>query len=155
MCALRGCSESRNNIDDKDPCQTRQANEPLPAVLLPPLPALTALRIGLCSGGPFPRLAYILSSIHSTPALTSITFTFDRWWHGEHFPSSDPWVEVDKWLAKMALQTEVKRSLTVKLAQQQEDGRPWKNISPSSGRLEANLDRNRCRQQLRSRNIHT
>ena len=87
---------------DEDPSQTRQANEPLPAVLLPPLPALTTLKIGLCSGGPFPHLADILSSIHLAPALTSITFTFDRWWYGEYFPSSDPWAEVDKWLARMA-----------------------------------------------------
>ena len=115
---------------DEDPSQTRQANEPLPAVLLPPLPALTTLRIGLCSGGPFPRLAHVLSSIHSAPALTSITFTFDRWWYGEYFPSSDPWVEVDKWLAKMALQTEVKGSLTMILAQQREDGTALEGYFP-------------------------
>ena len=38
-------------------------------------------------------------------------------WYG----SSGPWVDVDKWLARMAMQTKVKGSLTVILAQWSED----------------------------------
>ena len=79
------------------------------------------MHIDLCSGGPFPRLVYILSSIHSAPALTSLTFTPEEGWYGGCFPSSGPWVDVDKWLARMALQTEVKGSLTVVLVQRLEE----------------------------------
>jgi hypothetical protein len=99
-----------------------QANKTLPAVPLPPLPALTTVHIDLRSGGPFPHLVYILSSIHSAPALTSVTFTPEEGWYGERFPSSGPWVDVDKWLAQMTLQTEVKGNLTVVLVQRLDEG---------------------------------
>jgi hypothetical protein len=115
-------------LADRHPSRTLQANEPTPAVPLPPLPALTTLRIGLFSGGPFARLTHILTSIHSAPALSSITLTSDGGWHGEYFPSSGPWVEVDKWLAKMALQ--VRGSLTVTMAERLEDGLVWEEPLP-------------------------
>ena len=44
------------------------------AVSLPPLFALATLHIEIFRSQPFARLAYILSSIHSAPALASITF---------------------------------------------------------------------------------
>jgi hypothetical protein len=80
---------------------------------------------------PWSFVTIVYSMTHGKKVTeTCVTFTFDRWWYGEYFPSSDPWVEVDKWLAKMARQTEVKGSLTVKLAQQQEDGTALEGYFP-------------------------
>jgi hypothetical protein len=52
--------------------------------------------------------------------LASITFAQDEWCPDIDF-SLGPWVEMDKWLARMAVQTEVKGGLVVILARWPED----------------------------------
>jgi hypothetical protein len=124
----QGAETVLKRLSDRHPSRTLQGNESPPAVPLPPLPALTTLRIRPSSDGPLAPLTHILSSIHSAPALTSITFTSGGAWHGEYFPSSGSWVEVDKWLAKMALQ--VRGSLAVTMAELLEDGLVWEEPFP-------------------------
>jgi hypothetical protein len=116
-------------LTDQHPSES-QAHQSPSVIPLPPLPALTTLRIDLRLSSPFPRLAYILSSIHSGPALASITFASDGGWYGERFPSSGPWVDVDRWLAKMALQTEARGGLAVVMTQQSEGGPAWEGSLP-------------------------
>ena len=53
-------------------------DQSLPVVSLPPLLALTTMKILLCSDEPFARLAYILSSIHTALALVSVTLTSQK-----------------------------------------------------------------------------
>ena len=48
-----------------------------------------------------------MSPIHSAPALASITFRSEEGLFRKHFPILGPWVDVDKWLARMVLQTEI------------------------------------------------
>ena len=87
------------------------------------------MNIVLLEGEPFTRLAYILSRIHSAPALASIVFTSEEWPTYRCFPS-DLWVDVDEWLARMEVQTKVKGGLAVKLVQQPEDGPFWEGCLP-------------------------
>jgi hypothetical protein len=117
-------------LADQRPSRTLQANKPPPAIHLPPLPALTTMRIGLRSGRPSARLNCILSSVRSAPALASITFTSEGGWYGKRFPSSGPWVDIDKWLARMTLQAEVKGSLVVIMVQRPEDWPVWEGSLP-------------------------
>jgi hypothetical protein len=109
--------------------KTLQAKESPSAVPLPPLPALTTVHVDLLSEEPSPRLAHILSTIHSAPVITSVTFTSDGW-YGEYFPSSGPWVDVDRWLVRMTLQTEVEGSLAVKMVQRPEEEPVWEESLP-------------------------
>jgi hypothetical protein len=117
-------------LTDQRPSRTLQANKPPPAIPLPPLPVLTTMRIGLRSGRPSARLNCILSSVRSAPALASITFTSEGGWYGKRFPSSGPWVDIDKWLARMTLQAEVKGSLVVIMVQRPEDWPVWEGSLP-------------------------
>ena len=96
---------------------------------LPPFPVIATLNIDLREGDPFPRLAYILSCIRSAPALASVVFTSDEWPTGGCFPSG-LWVDMDKWLARMATQTKAKGGLTVILAQQPGDEPVWEGCLP-------------------------
>jgi len=74
---------------------------PLPEVHLPPLSALARVEIQLYSEGISGRLVDLLSSIHSAPALSSVTFTFPVRHGASVFPPPGPWVGVDKWLARL------------------------------------------------------
>jgi hypothetical protein len=69
-------------LADQLPSQTLRVNKSPPTVPLPPLPAFTNMGIGLRSGRPTTRFAYILSPIYSAPALASIAFTSEGWWYG-------------------------------------------------------------------------
>ena len=95
-------------------------NESPFVALLPPFPALTTVNVELFAGRPSARLAYILSRIHSAPTLASIVFTLEEWPSGGCLPPG-LWNEVDEWLARMVVQTEVEGSLTVILEQRPED----------------------------------
>ena len=77
VCALWGRSGSRNGID----APHRSTSFPTASIKQAPLvipvlpqPALTPVGIGLRLGRPSARLTYILSNVHSVPALASITF---------------------------------------------------------------------------------
>lgn len=112
------------------PFPIHQASESPSVDPLPPLPSLTNMGIRLLPGEPYARLAYVLSSIRSAPALASVTFTAEEWRSGEYFSFAGPWVDMDKWLARMALQTEVRGGLTVTLVQWPEDEPIWKEYLP-------------------------
>jgi hypothetical protein len=75
---------------------------PLPQVHLPPLSTLTKVNIHLCSNDVSGRLADLLSSIHSAPALSSVTFTFPARHAACAFSSSGRWIGVDKRLGRLA-----------------------------------------------------
>ena len=63
-----------------------------------------------------------MSSIHSAPALASITFRSEEGWFRKHVPFLGPWVDMDKWLARMALQSDIRGGLTVVMVRRPGDG---------------------------------
>ena len=67
---------------------------------LPPLPALTSLKIFITGHDPSPRLISTLSSISSVPALASIAL--ESWWEFPSEPNSTTWDHLNKWLSRMA-----------------------------------------------------
>jgi hypothetical protein len=79
-----------------------------PPIHLPSLPALTTLLIDLCDeDDPSPHLTNILCSIGSAPALTSISIEYYDWDSIERPPEEDPWVDVDRWLSRIAKHAKV------------------------------------------------
>jgi hypothetical protein len=107
-----------------------------PPIHLPSLPALTTLVIEVCMCGPSPRLSRILCSIGSAPALTSISIECVDW-DTIIRPLEDPWVDMDRWLSRIAKHAKVKGSFTLTLTGWPEGKSVWKDSCPSSGSLEA------------------
>ena len=114
-------SRSRLGIVDK----------PLPEDHLPPFSALTRVRIRLYFGNVSGRLANLLSSIHSAPTLSTATFKFPARHSALAFPSSGPWVMVDKWLAWLASDRgETKGGITVTLGGWPDGDSNWERYFP-------------------------
>ena len=90
-------------------------------------PALATLSVGLRLGGPSLHLTTLLHSISSAPALISVIIGSDEWPDPE-FPFPNPWVEMDKWLARMAEHTRDKGGLRVTLRRWQEGQSVWKGF---------------------------
>jgi len=61
-----------------------------------------------------PRLIAILSSISSAPALGSVTIGHDMW-SDINQPFQVQWVDMDRWLARVAQQARVQGGLSVTL----------------------------------------
>jgi len=80
----------------------RMLHTPLPEVHLPPLPALARVDIQLYSEGVSGRLVDLLSSIHSAPVLSPVTFKFPVRFRASGFPPPGCWVDMDNWLARLA-----------------------------------------------------
>jgi len=89
-----------------------------PPIDIPSLTALTTLSIEFCMVDPSPRLTNILCHIPPIPMLTSITMGHVAW------PDSDTnvehafqgrWVEIDRWLARLAGHAGVQGGLSVTL----------------------------------------
>jgi len=87
-----------------------------PPIDIPSLTALTILSIEFCMVNPSPRLTSILCHIPSIPMSTSITMGHAAW------PNSDTdtehafqgrWVEIDRWLARLARHARVQGGLSV------------------------------------------
>jgi len=78
------------------------------------LPALTTLDLNLQNGDPSPHLINILSSISSAPALGSVTFRHDKW-SNINQPFQGPWIDVDRWLTRVAQRARVRGGLYVML----------------------------------------
>jgi len=78
------------------------------------LPALTTLGLNLGKGDPSPCLITILLSISSAPALGSITFRHDMWFNIDR-PFQGPWVDIDRWLTRVAQRVRVQGGLPVML----------------------------------------
>ena len=99
---------------------TMIADAAVTAKMVPPLvgqrpfPALTSLRMSVCSGGPSPRLMNILHQISSTPALASIDITCEE---TDPFGLVPPitWDEMDRWLARIAKSVAVEGGLVLTL----------------------------------------
>jgi hypothetical protein len=101
-----------------------------PPIHLPSLPALTTLIIDLSNYNPSPHLTNILCSICSAPALISIVIEYDDWDFIENPPVEDPWVDVDRWLSRIAKHAKVKGDLALTLAQWPEDMSVWDGFLP-------------------------
>jgi len=87
------------------------AAEAIPPIHLPSLPALVTLVIYIYVDHLSPRLTNILRSIGSAPALTSIIIKYGEWRFLNHFPLADSWVDVDKWLSRIAKHAKVEGGL--------------------------------------------
>jgi len=89
---------------------------PTPTIIhLPLLPALTTLVIYLCVCDPLLHLTNILCSIGSAPALTSIDIIHTDWDSIVCLSSTGLWVDVDRWLSRIAKDAAVKGGLTLTL----------------------------------------
>jgi hypothetical protein len=97
---------------------------------LPSLPALTTLAIDLCGGDPSPHLISILCSIGSAPALESIAIENVDWDFIEPLPLKDPWVDVDRWLSRIAKHARAKGGLALTLTQWPKDKSVWEGFLP-------------------------
>jgi len=64
---------------------------------------------------PSPRLTNILCSIGSAPVLTSIAIGSSDWNFIEHPHLAGPWVDVDRWLSRIAKHAKVKGGLPLTL----------------------------------------
>lgn len=105
-----------------------------PVDYLPPLPALTTMEITIRSGSLSARLADFLSCIRSTPALSSITFKYPRSTPAEDIPTSRRWIQVDNWLARLAMHVKAKRRLKVVLTPWPEGTPGWEECLPEFGK---------------------
>jgi len=104
---------------------------PLPGAHLPALSALTEVEIQLYSEEVSCRLAALLSSVHSAPALSSVTFASPIQISALTFPSSGPWVSVDKWLARLAGKRDrTEAGLVVVLIPWSEGNTNWEGYFP-------------------------
>jgi len=96
-----------------------------PTPRLPPFPALTTIGVGTRSSYPSAHLTSILSCIRSAPALSSVNFSYQNMIEpaAEDIPTSSRWIELDKWLARSAMNAkpEAKGGLVVVLMPWQED----------------------------------
>jgi len=95
------------------------AEDPLYEVIdlpvhLPSLPALTTLTINLCTGEPSPRLTNILCGIPRTSALTSIAIRCKAW-SSVKYHLQGRWVDIDRWLERVAGRGESQEGLSVML----------------------------------------
>ena len=103
----------------------------IPPVDLPSLTALTTLTIRLCMDDPSPRLTSILCRIPPAPALTSITIQHDAWFDSDmevEYPFQGRWVEIDRWLARLARRARAQEGLSVVLARWPEGESVWEGF---------------------------
>jgi len=102
---------------------------------LPPLPALTTLVIELHSSrlSPSSYLTNVLCSIGSAPALISIVIGHSKWEHIDGIFSEDPWVDLDRWLSRIARHAEVAGGLTLTLRRWPEGKSIWEGFLPEFG----------------------
>jgi len=114
-----------------------------PPIHLPPLPALTTLVIDLRVFNPSPRLTNILCSIDSAPALTSIIVEPPNRIIAGRLPSASSWVDVDRWLSRIAKHTKVVGGLSLTLRRWPEGKSVWKGFLPefreSGGKIKAEI----------------
>jgi hypothetical protein len=104
--------------------------EILPPIHLPSLPALTTLIIHLSEYEPSSRLANILCSIGSAPVLISTIIEYVDWKSLKSLPLESPWVDVDRWLSRIARRAKVNGGLALILAGWPEDMSVWDGFFP-------------------------
>jgi hypothetical protein len=101
-----------------------------PPIHLPSLPALTTLIIRLFKYEPSPHLTNILCSIGSAPALTSTAIDYTDCRSIERLPLDDPWVDVDRWLSRIAKRAKVNGGLALTLTGWPEGKSVWDGFLP-------------------------
>ena len=105
------------------------ANRIFPLIVrLLPFPALTTLVIDLCLYHLSPQLTNIMCSINSVPALTSIVVEHPHWIISPPFGGS--WVDVDRWLSRIAKHAEATRSFPLTLRRWPEGKSVWEGFLP-------------------------
>jgi hypothetical protein len=129
VCSFCGFLDRTKTIVTDLPDYSTKTGIP-PPIHLPPLLALTTLIIYLTWYSPSPHLANILCSIGSAPALTSIVIQYYDWNSIEHLPLEDPWVDVDRWLSRVAKHAKVKGGLALTLAQWPKCMSVWEGFFP-------------------------
>ena len=140
MCNFCGLSERAETIvtDLSD----TSAEEIPPPIHLPSLPALTTLVIELWMDDISPRLTNILCSIDSAPVLTSIAIESSNWNFIEHPHLAGPWVDVDRWLSRIARHAKVKGELPLMLRLWPKGRSVWPGFLPefreSGGEIKLN-----------------
>ena len=72
----------------------------------------------------------VLSPISSTPALVFVDIQYGRTYAGKP-TRSDTWNDLDKWLARVAKQTAVERSLVLNLRKWQLSQSSWEALLPT------------------------
>jgi len=97
-------------------------------IRLPLLPALTSLVIVLFAWNPVPRLTNIMCSIDSAPALKSITIDNPGW--SRLLSSGSSWVDVDRWLSRIAKHAEVAGGFPLTLRRWPEGKSVWEGFLP-------------------------
>ena len=102
----------------------------LPPIHLPSLPALTTLVIVIYLYIPLPQLTNVLSSIGSVPALTSVAIKHLDWRHIEYPSLTVWWVDLDRWLSRIARHAEVTGGLSLTLRQWPKGKSVWEGFLP-------------------------
>ena len=124
-----------------------------PMVHLPPLPALTSLKLEIRSVTLSSRLADIISCIRSVPALSSVTFKYPKMDGVEVIHTSSQWTDVDKSLTRLAMEVKSKRSLVVVLTPWPEGNSSWEEYLPEFQRVGGKLRVSSSAQMLMSGGI--
>ena len=106
------------------------ADEIPSTIHLPSLPALSTLVIELYSADLLPHFTNVLCSIGSAPALTSVVIDNTDWGYTEDFFFEDPWVDLDRWLSRIAKHAEVTGGLTLTLRGWPEGKSIWEEFLP-------------------------
>ena len=110
-----------------------------PMARLPTLPVLTSVKLEIRSGILSPRFVDVLSCIQSVPALSSITFKYPKWIGVEDIPASAQWIDVDKSLARLAIEVKSKRTLVLILTPWPEGNSSWEEYLPGFRRAGGEL----------------
>jgi len=123
----------------------RSADGTPPPIRLLSLPVVTTLVIEIYAVDPLPHLTKILFSIDSAPALSSIVIEHDNWESTERLCLGDPWVDVDRWLSRIAKYTKVMGGLLLTLGQWPEGELVWEGFlsefRESGGRIKVDDSR--------------
>ena len=101
----------------------------IPLIHLPPFPVLTSLRVSLYKEIPSRSLVNLLSSIYSTPSLTSIDVQRGPIRLEEPAPSH-AWDDLDRWLARVFKRTTVECGLVLNLRWWRFSKSSWEALLP-------------------------
>jgi len=115
---------------DLYPSRVAVAEASPPVVHLPPLSALTSMEVTIHSGSLSPRLAEFLPCIRSAPVLSSITFKYPKATPIEYIPASRLWIDMDKWLARLAMHVKTNKRLSLVLKPWPEGNSEWEGCLP-------------------------
>ena len=105
------------------------ACQSIPLIHLPPFPVLTSLRVSMYKEIPSRNLVNLLSSVYSTPSLTSIDVQ-PGIVRVEAPAPSDAWNDLDRWLARVFKRTTVECGLVLNLRRWRFSKSSWEALLP-------------------------